>query len=483
MEHRKLPSKQSEKNLWQAESVLQDLATRIAKYQYPENNSVRLLLDRMRAILGRDEAKLRSHSDELIKAGLVMIKSLMSETETLGKQLEHEIGLVREYGFQGPMTAEPVLAWIKKDAERLAGLDIDCEHRLAQFSSERDSFELRRSQLRSELSAISKELQEMLEEDRKLAAPDRSTEIKTEIESLEQKMAELYRAAAGLCKVPYNAAFDITESIKATEQELVEISVQLQQIDDLLQKLPQQKTNSKTAKRAKNKKLSSLESDVEQVTDAINKKQDLLDELRRIRQELVKLNQLLKTARLDFSGEMARLERQKSRTNLISETKEKLENQKQTLARIEKQLSETKASIAELQKTQQTQRNQQQFYVRQHSAISVLQTKMANCRSRLDSEQEKLESVTPSTAIWIKSICFRIVEIRKSITLTPLRLFLPYQCYIRLITGLLVRKDLILAERTLMELGFLDQDYVEQVDIFNRKNKQGKQLCIDILSF
>jgi archaellum component FlaC len=472
----------SEKNLRKAESVLQDLAIRFAKYQYPENKSIRHKLDRLTAVLNRDAAKQRTHSDESTKQCLATINGLTADIQTFGEKLEQEIGLMQKDGSGQKLSAAAALVWMKNDAERLDGLHYDYEHQLAQFSSERDIYTVQQNQLQAEQLSISCELKEMLKEDQRLASEDRSSDIKMEIGILQQKMVALYQKAADLCQVPYRAEFDITERIKFAEHELTDISSQIKQLNELLNDLPNQVAATKSVKRSKNKKPSNLESDVERIKDAVREKQELLKELLRIKQELIKLNQLLKTARLDLAGELARLERQKARTTLLNEIKEKQENQKQTLILIRDKLAEIETGIADLHATQQKIREQKQFYSQRQAVITKLQHNIGDCQLRLISEQTKLQSITPSAAIWFNSIRHRIIEIRKNISFgNPFRLLLPYQCYVRFVTGLMIRKDLILAERTLLQLGFLSSEYVEQADIFNRKNKRGQRLCLDIL--
>ncbi len=85
--------------------------------------------------------------------------------------------------------------------------------------------------------------------------------------------------------------------------------------------------------------------------------------------------------------------------------------------------------------------------------------------------------------LWLGNIKERICNARKEISIgTAFEIcFFPTKASVRYQSGKYIRRNVIEAERELEKLGILSLEYLEEVDIFNRKTADGKRLSLDIL--
>jgi hypothetical protein len=101
-----------------------------------------------------------------------------------------------------------------------------------------------------------------------------------------------------------------------------------------------------------------------------------------------------------------------------------------------------------------------------------------------DLESEESTLVHPKE-MWFNDIERRIIGIREKIGLGGFGtvLLFPHRAIRRYRLGKYIRRGVIETERELNDLGILSQEYLEKVDIFNRKDINGNQLSLDILEY
>ncbi len=473
----------SEKTLWQAEALLQSLADHISRISEWESRAIEKKSKLLVETLREDKAKQRSKSDRKVKQTAKTIGELNNRLQQLHENLAIEISLLTGKESTDSMPLGKVLEWKQREDARLDGIYFDTDHRLAQYSSELDNHTVQLNHVRTELQTTSTDLSELVKEDQRLRSADRTKTIQTEINELSVSITAVLKKAAKICKVPYRKTLKIDDLIGNLEKELEEIDSGLMKAGESLKEtdiIPPPKSKRKKAGKSKS---SDLETVVDKIKAMVEEKRDQLRDLQILRTDLVRLSRLEKTARHDLSGELARLEKQKARASIINEIKTKQEYRKQNLGLIQEKITEIEESIDSIRKKQFSIRKRKRFNDQKTEKIQAIKAEIDNCISMLNAEKSKRASITPSTDIWYRTIQNRIKKVRRHINFgSPLRLlFLPFQCYNGYQVGLKVRMHLIKVERSFQQLGLLDEDYIQRIDIFNRANKKGQKLCLDVL--
>ncbi len=473
----------SDKSLWQAEGLLQNLANRISQIPTSNSKGIEKQRNKLLEILRQDKAEQRSQSDWKIKQTVKAISELNLQHQKLNEAMEAEISLLLGKEDPNMMSIGKVLTWKQREDSRLDGIYLDTEHQLAQFSSELDNFTVQLNHMQSEIRTSSNELSNLIREDKRLNSADRTKDIQTEINELSVRTLAVRKEAAKICQIPYSKTLKVDSLIARHEKDLKEINAGLIQAGESLNNTDLAFNIKRSHGAAGKRKNSELETVVDQVKSMVEGKKDSLRQLYDLRQELVRLSRLEKTARLDLNGELARLEKQKSRTSVINEIKSKQEYRNQNLNLIREKINEVEENIETIKKKLFSIRQRRRFNDQKIENIQHFKSSIDNCLSMLNAEKSKHGKITPSVKIWYNSIQFRIKKVRSRISFGSVfrLLFLPFQCHNRYQLGLKIRKDLILVERSFQQLGLLEEDYIKRVDIFNRKTKKGQQMCLDIL--
>jgi chromosome segregation ATPase len=346
-----------------------------------------------------------------------------------------------------------------------------------------DNYTIQLNHVQAELQTSSEDLIELVREDERLSSADRTKTILREINDLSMSIAAVLKKAAKICKVPYRKTMKVDDLIAGLEKELEEFNSALVKADETLTATGITSLQKRTRKKGKISKISDLESIVEKIKAMVAEKNDQLRDLQALRTKLVQLYRLDKTARLDLTGELARLEKQKARASVINEIKTKQEYRKQNVGMIRDKITEIENNIDLIRKKQFTIGKRKQFNDQKMEKIRTIKAEIDNCISMLNAQKSQRAAIISSSDIWYQSIQYRIKKVRQRIGFGSLLrlMFLPFQCYNRYLLGLNIRKYLVKVERSLQQLGLLDEEYVYQADIFNRKNKKGQRLCLDIL--
>ncbi len=473
----------SEKTLWQAEALLQGLADSILKVSDWESTTIEKKSKLLVEILKQDKVKQRSMADRNAKLTAKSIGELTGRLQQLNEELAMEISHLTGKESLESISLGKVLEWKHKEDARLDEIYFDTDHQLAQHSSELDSHVVQLNHIQAELQTSSADLSELVKEDKRLRSADRTKTIQTEINELSVSIVAVLKKAAKICNLPFRKTLKVDNLIRSLERELAEIDSGLMKAGESLKEtdsIPSPKGNRKNTGKSKS---SDLETMVDKIKAIVEKKKAQLRDLQMLRNDLVRLHRLEKAARLDLSTELARLEEQKARTSIINEIKTKQEYRKQNLALIQEKITEIEKSIDTVRKKQINIRKRKRFNNQKIETIQAIKAETDNCISMVNAEKSRRAEITPSSEIWYRTILYRIKKVRRSISFgSPLRmLFLPFQCYNRYQVGMKVRKHLVSVERSFQQLGLLDEDYVRRIDIFNRENKKGQKLSLDIL--
>lgn len=465
-----------DQNLHQAEFLLQKLERNLASLPPLTNSSLEKRKNLLIALLQENDAEDREKSDREVAKIRSAIQEREIELQKLKARLKSEIDKMVDEPNNN-LSLKEALAWKHKASLNLDGNRVDCEHRHAQFISESQQVTNQIRKIRSNQIEWEKELRALETEEKRLFKPDSTAEIKEDLAQISSKINQLKKDAAET---------NIPNAIARLEKEVDEINAKIEGLTSSFGSLKLDLPKGTSKKKSKKKKqpkdeLSNLFQEIEQTLDEKTKR---LKKIKKIQKEIDNLKAREDSSSQKLENEKKRLSIQEKRENRIAELKSILEDERNLLNQRQQRFDVLKTEIEEVKQTQEEIQLKQQFLNKQQNLIERIQAQIEEVRTLTHQLNSKLETITPSSFIWTSSIVRRIKKMRQTLSIhNPLMLlFLPLACFNRYQLGLHIRKDLIRVEQTFIELGLLDQDYVESVDVFNRRNRKGQMLCPDILS-
>ena len=472
-----------ETKIEQAEHLLQHLRQQVDSAQNDEPRSIRKRRKQLIDILSDDRLQQRQESDRIIHETEEEIKRSTQKLETLEHHLSSTIEKLTGGGTDCS-TPEAALQWKQSEVMRLEEIYGKNQQQLAGLATQLDDHGTQLNQVQLELEEATRELEVLVLEDQKLSKADRTAEIEAELKDLRARLTSHRRKAAKLCKITYKKEFTITQGVEKLETELDQIYRKIEMIGGSLESFSDEYGSTENEANDASDSTDEFGSIIKQVKSALNQKLETLKAVKKLRETVAHLYRLEKTAQLDLDGEKARLKKQKARADLIRQQKARQEERHQNLLSIQEKISEIEATIEALRSSQQEIDHHIGFLNEQSKSMRSIQAEIDACRTHIAQQKAKLRAVIPSASIWYDSILFRITKVRKKISLgNPLLvLLLPFASHSRYTLGLTIRKELIKTERSLQQLGFLNESYIHSIDIFNRRDRRGRQLCLDILN-
>ncbi len=339
---------------------------------------------------------------------------------------------------------------------------------------------------KNDFDSLSIELISLKKEDKQLSKPDQIEKIQDELLDLQKQNDELLRSAAEISSVKYSRSFDIGKQIARFQANLKQIAGRLKTLSSPLPESgshPSPKTGKKSSSKA-DKQLTEIETIVQQVKDSVLDLQNRLASLESLEKKLLKVKQLQKTAQFEIQGEYNHLKKKQARNNMINSFVEDKKTQKSRIADNEKGIKEIKTRMKDLEYKKKGVLNQKTSCLQQLDQIKIIGKEYTENGEKIKELTMAIEAITPSSKIWEDSIRKRIMRVRREISQgNPITImFCPRRAAFRFRLSHFIRKEVIIVERELQLLGFLKKTYLERIDVFNRKRRDGQQLYLGILN-
>lgn len=476
----------TEKNLEEAENRLVAFASTIDKNTQIQDPRVAAVLAEISTQLNRNNAEKRKEVGAKIQKHSRNLTQLIKNTNQLHKECLEIVRTIFNDNEKEKVSLNEVERWKTR-------WDMELERKLASNQNHKSTLNDELAKKLSEKKRLQQKLEdqtvyisELKKADKSLHAPDRTTALHQEIKQMEVKVKQLIHRASIIAKQKFNTPKDLNRCLAELKNELDLYENQIHDIDTLLPNsiLVRDKSFKPKKKKQKAKEVKEFEKLISDVRKEIKEKNDLLMDMIIIEEDLKKTNQDLAETRILAEGETNRVRKQEERANWIAENlsiKEDLESDLENLLKAIEQIRldirhcddnhadflserERKEQLIESLKQKDNQINQNVVQIR---------------------KMEKREKSTQSPKeLWIENLKERIAFARKHINLgNPLLvLLLPQKAFARYQAGRIIRRELILLEREFRQLGLLNRNYLEGVDIFNRRTKNGLQLSLDVLN-
>ncbi|MBU2511921.1 hypothetical protein KJ966_11325 [bacterium] len=469
-----------------AESLLNALAVKIQSIEINGNDALNDKLIEIHKMLTSRKIDEMAIANNKIDSMITKKEALIAQNDSFFNEIAEKTEKLTEGDKKNRLPFNQINEWVFQKNVLLDQESSFLDTQISQFSQKLDNLISSLESKKNDLDSLTTELLILEKENDRISKPDRSLEIRNELMDLQKQIDEIEMSAASLCNVKYSRSFDIKKQIVRFQTNLDQIISRIQTLSLPLPESESPKNSTPKAKLSQKIKseLTEIEAVTLQVENTVLELQNKLVSLQSLGDRLAKVKQLQRTAQLELQGEFSRLQKKEARENMIKRFADEKKNQKNRIRDNEKKIKEIKTSIKDLEYKKGGVLNQKASYLRQLDHIKTLYGKVAANEEKIDGLVSAIDVITPPSKIWENSINERIKMARREISLgNPLAIILfPRRTAFRFLLSQYIRKEVLFTEKELEGLGLLKKSYLEQIDVFHRKNRHGLQLCPEILS-
>ncbi len=478
--------KVSEENLNTAEKILLRLSESITKIDTSKNRKVNQKLEYIKDVLRKTNADVRIQTQKDIEADIQQKEQLVVTIASLEKSLKEQKDALLEDEVKSVLTVDDLRQWKTDNVDRLDNQLLALKEKNNELKANLKAKTRENKAETAELNELTTEINDLIKINERMKVKDLTSVILNEQKNLEKERIKFLQKIVNLTKTKTKDV-NVDNEIGKVESDLKRIEGK---ISALGVSLPNEHQQDEKHPPPKNQKavipeLKEIESIITQVRKTIKSKRILLAALKKIKKDLEKCNNCLEICTTRLEGEKERKRKETLRQKWIQDKKTYRKNLEESVHSVRTEIKQLNESISRTNVQYQSIYNIKETILKDVTSILDKDIKLNKAQDTILTIEEREKNRILPHDLWFLNVKSRIETARQTISLGKMsKIFLfPHQAFIRYQTGKYIRLDLIKAEREFQNLGILSQEYLEKVEIFNRKDSQGKQLSLDILRF